>query len=461
MSKENENSIESIKSALVGAVNEKLETKANAADVEAKLGEKADAENVAVALSSKADAEALATANATIAEQGETIKSLSATVEEVKQIAADAEAQVKDQALTMGTKDVELQFDTKALNAKLKEVLASGEKADFAEIDTKTLAIGGSGGESLAIDEELGRTIIERARENVAILGLIANKSVGSVEYREMVLRAYPATDKVAENVSGASAWSLTGTQTYVSVAMTVAKQYAKPVISDEAIADPHIDIFAHLQTLLSEETSRYWAIQVLFGTGAANNELRGILNEDATGGRVDKVHSIDLDAGSRDVNFYPAKISGAASIGADDVAAIDNAIDMTTIVPSKYLGNSKFVMNRRTLGAYRKLRDTQDRPLIQFEAGSFNLVGYPVVIEDYMPNEDGTVQGTALTGKNFPVIFGDLGRAYALCSIDDKFLVDPYSADGGVTIKYSSRKGDIVQNNDAIVVLRSTATWV
>ena len=77
------------------------------------------------------------------------------------------------------------------------------------------------------------------------------------------------------------------------------------------------------------------------------------------------------------------------------------------------------------------------------------------------MPNEDGTVQGTAMTGKNFPVIFGDLSKAFALCSIDDHFLVDPYSADGGVTIKYSSRKGDLVQNHDAIVVLRTTATWV
>ena len=454
--------INEIKDAVVTAVNDQLELKADASALELKadaseLELKADAS----ALELKADAVALVAAQETIALQGKALDALNESFDEVKNIAADAEAKVASQSLNMDHKNMELQFDTKALNAKLKEVFASGEKADFATIDTKTLAIGGSGNESLAIDEELGRTIIERARENVAILGLIANKSVGSVEYREMVLRTYPGTDKVAENISGASAWSLTGTQTYVGVAMTVAKQYAKPVISDEAIADPHIDIYSHIQTLLSEETSRYWAIQVLYGTGAANNELRGILNENATTGRLDKTISIDLDAGSRDVNYYAAKVSAAADSIGDDVTAIDNAIDMTTIVPSKYLSGSKFVMNRRTLGAYRKLRDTEDRPLIQFEAGGFSLVGYTVVIEDYMPNEDGTVQGTALTDKNFPVIFGDLGRAFALCSIDDKFLVDPYSADGGVTIKYSSRKGDIVQNNDAIVVLRSTATWV
>lgn len=457
---DNKVDVEAIKASLVGAIEGQLGSKANAEEVATQMGTKADAENVAVALGTKADATALETANATIAEQGESIKTLTATVEDVKQIAADAEAKIKDQVITMGSKDVELQFDTKALNAKLKEVFASGEKADFGTIDTKTLAIGGVGNESLAIDVELGRSIIEMARENVVILGLIANKSVGSVEYREMVLRTLPATGKVLENTSGAAAWALTGTQTYVGVAMTVAKQYAKPVISDEAIADPHIDIYSHLKTLLSEETSRYWAIQVLYGTGAANNELRGILNESATAGRVDKDESIDLDSSSRDVNYYPAKVSGAANSVGDDITAIDNAIDLTTIVPSKYLGGSKFVMNRRTLGAYRKLRDGMDRPIVQFEAGGFTLVGYTVVIEDYMPNADGTVQGTAMTGKNFPVIFGDLSRAFALCSIDDKFLLDPYSTDGGVTIKYSSRKGDIVQQSDAIVVLRTTATW-
>ena len=190
--------INEIKDAVVTAVNDQLELKADASALELKadaseLELKADAS----ALELKADAVALVAAQETIALQGKALDALNESFDEVKNIAADAEAKVASQSLNMDHKNMELQFDTKALNAKLKEVFASGEKADFATIDTKTWAIGGSGNESLAIDEELGRTIIERARENVAILGLIANKSVGSVEYREMVLRTYPGTDKL------------------------------------------------------------------------------------------------------------------------------------------------------------------------------------------------------------------------------------------------------------------------
>jgi HK97 family phage major capsid protein len=453
--------IAEIKASLVDAMNETLEVKSTESALALKnaidaINEKSDLTSTEF----KSQIDALNEAGKVIELQGKELAALTESIEEVKNLAADAESKAASRNTNMETKGMELKFDQKLLSDKLKEVLLSGEKSDFAKIDTKSLSIGGSGGESLAIDEELGRTIIERARENVAILGLVANKNVGSVEYREMVLRNYPATGKVLENTTGAAAWSLTGTQSYVGVAMTVAKQYAKPVISDEAIADPHIDIYSHLQTLLSEETARYWAIQVLFGTGAANNELRGILNESASAGRLDATESIEYDTALRDVNIYMAKVSAVNDSIGDDVSAIDNAIDMTTLVPSRYLGNSKFVMNRRTLGNYRKLRDEDNKPLIQFEAGGFFLVGYSIVIEDYMPNEDGTVQGTAMTGKKFPVIFGDLSKAFALCSIDDNFLVDPYSADGGVTIKYSSRKGDIVQNNDAIVVLRTSATW-
>lgn len=438
-------SVEDIKTAVVAAVDTQLQGKADAetvADLETKNAEQA----------------------ATIGEQDAQIKTLQADVLEVKNLAADLEA--KGQVITGAPQMTEMKLDTKAVSDALKGVLAKGEKFDLGDLDTKSLVIGdNAGGHELAIDQELGRAIIERARENVAILGLIATKNVGSTDYREMVLRQYPASAEGAEqtgnsNTAPGDIWALTGTQTYESVVLNVGKQYAKPIISDEAIADPHIDIFAHLKTLLSEEMSRYWALQVLFGNGAGNN-LRGII-----GARIDATESVK-PASTRNFDMYPVVLSGVVdSIGNTDPtaasSAIDNAIDLTIEIPSMYLAGSKFVMNRRTLGKYRKLKDLDGRPLIQFEAGTFNLVGYAVSIEDYMPDVDGTnAGGLGATAARYPVIFGDLKRAYALCSIDDKFLVDPYSADGGVMLKVTSRKGDIVQHNDAIVLMRSDTDWV
>lgn len=365
-------------------------------------------------------------------------------LEEQKNIVADLEAKGHN-APVIETSQVK--FDDVLLNQKLHDVFMQckdGNK-DLGAVETKALAVGGTGGESLAIDQELGRRIIERARENVVILGLIGSKTVSSTDYREMVLRGYPATAKGTENVAGFSAnWSETGTQTYEQVVMKVGKQYAKPYISDEAISDPHIDLMAHLETLLAEEMSRYWALQVLFGNGATDN-LRGIMSSH----RIDPVESLK-DNDTRDFDYFPIVSSGsAANMGADAVAIMDNMIDMTIALPTPYLNGSTWTLNRRTLGVLRKMRDAEQRPLIQFESGGFVLLGHSINIEDYFPN---------VAADATPVCFGQLSKAYTLINIDDKFLLDPYSVDGGVQIKATSRKGEMVMHNDAVVFLRCMA---
>lgn len=391
--------------------------------------------------------EAMETKVAEITTQFETkLADMQTQLEEKAQLMADMEAKLQTPAPTI-VAGGEVKFDEHALNAKLREVFTNCKEGikDLGKVDTKALAVGGTGGESLAIDQELGRRVIERARENVAILGLVGRKSVSSTDYREMVLRGYPATAKGTENVAGASGnWTETSTQTYEQVVMKVAKQYAKPFISNEAMKDPHIDLMAHLEVLLAEEFSRYWALQVLFGNGATDN-LRGIL----TTNRLDPVESAK-DNDTRDFDYYPEIKSGAAAdIGTDDKSIMDNMIDLTVALPTKYLQGSAYTMNRRTLGVLRKLRDAEQRPLIQFEASGFNLLGFGINIEDYWPD---------IAANAHPVVFGQLSQAYTLIDIDDEYLLDPYSADGGVLIKATSRKGEMVMHNDAVVFLKCAA---
>lgn len=371
---------------------------------------------------------------------------LAAQLDEVKNELADLEA--KSQA-PVQIEVSEVKFDKELLNAKLRDVFTDGAKdTKLEDIDCKGLAIGGTGGESLAIDEELGRRVIEKAREQVAILGLIGSKSVGSVDYREMVLRNYPGVAKGTEQIAGTN-WAATGTQTYEEIVMNVGKQYAKPFISDEAINDPHIDLMSHLTSLLADEMSRRWAQQVLAGDGTTGN-LRGMLSSNRLDAALTASGESYKAVDTRDNDFYFAVASGVdGDLGADSAAIMDTLIDVTVALQTAFHANAKWVMNRRTLGAIRKLRDSENRPLIKFEESAFNLLGYPVVVEDYMP--DYNVADAA------GIMFGDLERAYCLVDIDDKFLVDPYSLDGAVQLKQTSRKGELVQNNDAIVVLVST----
>lgn len=381
---------------------------------------------------------------------------LTGQVEEVKNLAADLEAKMADMAAAPAVQEVE--FDKKAASDKLRT--AMNKETATGQVEIKALTIAGAGGESLAIDDELARTVIERARENVAILGAIGSQNVGSVNHRQMVLQTYPAVGETGENTTLAGAdWSATDTQTYVEVVMKVGKIYAKPQITDEAAADPAIDLWSHLETLLADELSRKWAQQVLAGDGSAN-QINGILydGKDAgTTGHLDTRDATDdgtqgeswKDALNRDAKVFPilpTGVAGGLPAAASDF--IDLLIDTTVVVPSAYLSTSRWYMNRRVQGAIRKLKDADGRPLLQFEGGAFNLLGHPVVLEDYMPNA---------AADSFPIIFGDLNKAYRLCNIDETYLIDPYSVDGATQIKTSSRKGSLIGNNDAIVVVMCT----
>jgi HK97 family phage major capsid protein len=331
---------------------------------------------------------------------------------------------------------------SKSASQLMKKAIQTGSEFNLKDLASKALTIAGTDGEVLAIDDVLGTSILEAAREQVTILGLIGNKNATSKHYREMVLRTLPSTAETGEQITGAD-WSLTDTQTYEEVSAAFAKQYAKPQISLEAMNDPAIDIFAHLQSLVIEEMARFWAQQVIGGNGSPNR-LRGIL-----GSRTDEVEGIKSQA-NRDLNSFPILYSGVAgSLGNADITAdgnmIDVVIDLTTALPSKYLPSASFLMNRRTLAQYRKLKDTLGRPMIQFEAGGFTLLGFTVNLEDYWPD---------VAANSFPLLFGDLKKAFALVNYSENYLLDPYSVDGAVLVKMTVEKGDIVQNNDAVILL-------
>ena len=76
-------------------------------------------------------------------------------------------------------------------------------------------------------------------------------------------------------------------------------------------------------------------------------------------------------------------------------------------------------------------------------------LMGFPVVIDDTLPD---------MTANSTPIIFGDMGSAYAINDGDiDKLLIDPYSVDECTVVKYSKEMFEMVQNSDAILIVAAT----
>lgn len=319
----------------------------------------------------------------------------------------------------------------------------------------KTLEITNADNGGRAVAEILSNDVIEYAREFSPILGEVGRKPSMTRNFRELVLVSYPSTQAGIENVAG-TAISETSTQTYKEVKSKEFKVNAKPRITDEAMYGADMDLYGDLIRLLGEEIGIYLAAQVLYGD-ASGKSARGILSSSRiditnTTGKSFKPTLAPNPADARDADFFPVKPTGVdAAFGATDKAIVDFVIDLSNELPTKYLAGAKFYMNRKTKGVFEKVRDANDNPIFRpdYRTGGMSLNGYPVVIDDTLPN---------VASNSTPLIFGDLRRAFAINDGDiDKLLLDPYTVDGCTVVKYDKEMFEMIQASDAIIVVAAT----
>ncbi len=320
----------------------------------------------------------------------------------------------------------------------------------------KTLNLTNADEGGRAVAEVLSRDVIEYAREYSPVLGEVGRKPSMTRNFRELVLVTYPSVAEGIENVAGTD-FAETTTQEYKEVKSKEFKVSAKPRITDEAMYGADIDLYGDLVRLLGREISIYLAAQVLFGNGTGKN-ARGILSSkrvditDGTGKSWLPTLAPD-PANARPADYYPAVSTGVAGdLGADDVARMDFIIDLVNTLPTQWLSGAKFYMNRKTKSKIEKIRQENGDPVFLMsyrEGNGLMLMGHPVVIDDTLPN---------MTANSTPIIFGNLGAAFAINDGDiDKMLIDPYSVDDCTVVKYSKEMFEMVQNSDAILVVATT----
>ena len=133
--------------------------------------------------------------------------------------------------------------------------------------------------------------------------------------------------------------------------------------------------------------------------------------------------------------------------------AAVDGAnalIDLVFALGARYRANASFIMNSKTVGQVRKLKDADGRFLWadSLAAGEPpRLMGYPVLICEDMPNME--------IGK-LAIAFGDFNAGYTVAERPDlRILRDPFSAKPHVMFYASKRVGGDVSDFAAIKVLK------
>jgi len=213
---------------------------------------------------------------------------------------------------------------------------------------------------------------------------------------------------------------------------------YAMPAATQSLLDDALIDV----EAWVADECQYAFAAQesAAFVNGDGTNKPRGILNYQA-------VPTAEWRWGT--IGYVASGAMGAFAASNPADALIDLAYSPKQV----YRQNGRWLMNRQTEAAVRKLRDAEGQYIWQPAASAgqpATLLGFPVTECEDMPN---------IAANSFPIAFGDFRRGYLIADRQGvRILRDPYSAKPYVLFYTTKRVGGGVMNFEAIKLLKMSS---
>ena len=206
----------------------------------------------------------------------------------------------------------------------------------------------------------------------------------------------------------------------------------ALPKASQRLLDDSAFDIESWLAGRIADKFSRAEAAAFVSGDGV--DKPRGLLTHPAIAN--------DLWSWGQ-LGYVASGENGGLGNG-------DAIVDLVYALGAQYRANASFVMNSKTAGLLRKLKDADGRFLWSdgLAAGEpARLLGYPVLIAEDMPDA---------TTDAFALAFGDFSAGYTIAERPDlRVLRDPFSAKPHVLFYATKRVGGDVSDFAAIKLLK------
>jgi HK97 family phage major capsid protein len=216
---------------------------------------------------------------------------------------------------------------------------------------------------------------------------------------------------------------------------------YAKPKASQQLLDDAQINVEEWLINKIAEKIAALENHAFINGNGS--NKPKGFLDYTSEA------------SSTREFGKLQHFCSGADGQFSDDNNPLDILLNMTCSLKPIYVKNAKWLMSRSALAAIRKLKSSDGICLWQpslAECTPSMLLGYPVVIDDDMPN---LVNGKA----SVSIAFGDFYSGYQIIDRQGlKILRDPYTSKPFVEFYATKRTGGAVVDFDAIKLLKFSA---
>ncbi|PRY95369.1 HK97 family phage major capsid protein [Hasllibacter halocynthiae] len=363
---------------------------------------------------------------------------LRAFAEDVKGFKREVEAKIGEQERRMSvmnkmgagrpvlsTKAAEADGHRDAMGAYLRQGDDEGLRALAVERKGMSTAVSADGG--YLVDPATSETVRSVLAETASIRAVASVVEVDATSYDVLVDHGEMGSVWASE----AGSMAETGAGAVDRVSIPLHELSALPKCSQRLLDDAAFDMEAWLSQRIAERFARAEAAAFVAGDGV--DKPTGFLTKPTVDDGVWSWGSIGT---------VPTGEDGGLGDGAAIVALV-------YALGAQYRANGTFVMNSRTAGAVRQLKDGEGRFLWLDGMGAdqpARLMGYPVLIAEDMPD--------MATGAT-PVAFGDFASGYTIAERADlRVLRDPFSAKPNVLFYATKRVGGDVTDFAAIKLL-------
>ncbi|UWQ16991.1 phage major capsid protein [Jannaschia sp. M317] len=373
---------------------------------------------------------------------GEVTEALAGLVSDFKgfrnQITRDMQQQEERLKMTYKTQRPQLETaetgaapHQKAMDAYLRSGDDDGLRALTLEGKAMNTAVAAEGG--YLVDPQTAETVQSVLRGSASLRAISNVVNVEATSYDVLVDHAEIGAGWATESGSFAE----TDSPQFDRISITLHELSAMPKASQRLLDDAAFDIESWLAGRIADKFATAEASAFVVGDGI--DKPKGFLTYP------------DVDEASWAWGSLGYVATGAAD-DFDVSSPSDAIVDLVYALGAKYRANAAFVMNSKTAGAVRKMKDADGRFLWSdsLAAGQpAQLMGYPVLIAEDMPDI-----GTDATA----IAFGDFSAGYTIAERPDlRVLRDPFSAKPHVLFYATKRVGGDVTDFAAIKLLKCT----
>ncbi|MCA0927392.1 phage major capsid protein [Ruegeria profundi] len=313
----------------------------------------------------------------------------------------------------------------KAFDAYVRSGNDDGLRGLEMEAKSLTSAVNSDGG--YLVDPQTAEMIKSVLKSTASIRSIASVVNVEANSFDVLI----DHTDVGAGWADEASSATETATPSIDRISIALHELSALPKASQRLLDDSAFDVEGWLAGRIADKFARAEASAFISGDGV--DKPKGILNH----AKVDN----DVWAWGN-LGYVPTGIDGGVDA--------DAIVDVVYALGAQYRVNGTFVMNSKTAGLIRKLKDSDGRFLWSdgLAAGEpARLMGYPVLIAEDMPDA---------ASDSFSIAFGDFQAGYTIAERPDlRVLRDPFSAKPHVLFYATKRVGGDVSDFAAIKLVK------